>query len=256
MRRVISAPAARPAANLLRRKMRENPDNANVAELGVGTNPGASRPDADAVIVAHAECEEQRQPRSRRAPAVTLDDQHQQSPVHRVEALLVHLQHLHGRRRDRAVDNAVAFDLGIVAHAPEQSVRHAWRATAALGDLMRAALVDGDRGALQRVVELGPVVRHEFDLAIQVSLCGLGEPLLNITHLGVALVWGYRRQMGIVPPYEASPLARVAAPTSITPVRSIPLPKNTVAKNLSSNRPIRSMAGAPPPIRRARLRRR
>jgi leucyl aminopeptidase (aminopeptidase T) len=34
-----------PAANLLRRKIRENPDNANVAELGVGTNPGASRPD-------------------------------------------------------------------------------------------------------------------------------------------------------------------------------------------------------------------
>ena len=34
-----------PAANLLRRKMRESPDNANVAELGVGTNPGASRPD-------------------------------------------------------------------------------------------------------------------------------------------------------------------------------------------------------------------
>ncbi len=34
-----------PAANLLRRKKRESPDNANVAELGVGTNPGASRPD-------------------------------------------------------------------------------------------------------------------------------------------------------------------------------------------------------------------
>jgi aminopeptidase len=34
-----------PHADLLRRKMRENPLNANVAELGVGTNPGASRPD-------------------------------------------------------------------------------------------------------------------------------------------------------------------------------------------------------------------
>jgi aminopeptidase len=34
-----------PAVNLLRRKVRTNPDNANVAELGVGTNPGASRPD-------------------------------------------------------------------------------------------------------------------------------------------------------------------------------------------------------------------
>jgi aminopeptidase len=32
-------------ADLLRRKMWENPDNANVAELGIGTNPGASRPD-------------------------------------------------------------------------------------------------------------------------------------------------------------------------------------------------------------------
>jgi len=32
-------------ADLLRKKMRENPDNANVAELGIGTNPGASRPD-------------------------------------------------------------------------------------------------------------------------------------------------------------------------------------------------------------------
>jgi leucyl aminopeptidase (aminopeptidase T) len=34
-----------PAAELLRRKIRENPLNANVAELGVGTNPGAKRPD-------------------------------------------------------------------------------------------------------------------------------------------------------------------------------------------------------------------
>lgn len=34
-----------PAADLLRRKKRQNRDNANVAELGVGTNPGASRPD-------------------------------------------------------------------------------------------------------------------------------------------------------------------------------------------------------------------
>jgi leucyl aminopeptidase (aminopeptidase T) len=32
-------------ADLLRRKIRENPDNANVAELGIGTNPGARRPD-------------------------------------------------------------------------------------------------------------------------------------------------------------------------------------------------------------------
>jgi len=32
-------------ADFLRRKMRENPANANVAELGIGTNPGASRPD-------------------------------------------------------------------------------------------------------------------------------------------------------------------------------------------------------------------
>lgn len=32
-------------ADLLRRKMRQNPRNANVAELGVGTNPGACRPD-------------------------------------------------------------------------------------------------------------------------------------------------------------------------------------------------------------------
>jgi leucyl aminopeptidase (aminopeptidase T) len=34
-----------PAADLLLRKVSENPDNANLAELGVGTNPGASRPD-------------------------------------------------------------------------------------------------------------------------------------------------------------------------------------------------------------------
>ena len=34
-----------PAAELLRRKIRESPLNANVAELGVGTNPGAKRPD-------------------------------------------------------------------------------------------------------------------------------------------------------------------------------------------------------------------
>jgi leucyl aminopeptidase (aminopeptidase T) len=34
-----------PAADLLRQKIRENPANANVAELGVGTNPGAKRPD-------------------------------------------------------------------------------------------------------------------------------------------------------------------------------------------------------------------
>lgn len=32
-------------ADLLRRKMREDPANANVAELGIGTNPRASRPD-------------------------------------------------------------------------------------------------------------------------------------------------------------------------------------------------------------------
>ena len=31
-----------PAADLLRKKMRESPLNANVAELGVGTNPGRS----------------------------------------------------------------------------------------------------------------------------------------------------------------------------------------------------------------------
>jgi len=34
-----------PAADLLRRKVKESPLNANVAELGVGTNPGARRPD-------------------------------------------------------------------------------------------------------------------------------------------------------------------------------------------------------------------
>jgi len=34
-----------PAADLLRKKVRENPLNANVAELGVGTNPRAKRPD-------------------------------------------------------------------------------------------------------------------------------------------------------------------------------------------------------------------
>lgn len=34
-----------PAAELLRRKIRQSPLNANVAELGVGTNPGAKRPD-------------------------------------------------------------------------------------------------------------------------------------------------------------------------------------------------------------------
>ena len=34
-----------PAADLLRRKIKESPLNANVAELGVGTNPGAKRPD-------------------------------------------------------------------------------------------------------------------------------------------------------------------------------------------------------------------
>lgn len=33
------------AADLLLSKKEENPDNANVAELGIGTNPGASRPD-------------------------------------------------------------------------------------------------------------------------------------------------------------------------------------------------------------------
>ena len=34
-----------PAADQLRRKIRESAANANVAELGVGTNPGAKRPD-------------------------------------------------------------------------------------------------------------------------------------------------------------------------------------------------------------------
>jgi leucyl aminopeptidase (aminopeptidase T) len=34
-----------PVAENLREKIRENPANANVAELGVGTNPGAKRPD-------------------------------------------------------------------------------------------------------------------------------------------------------------------------------------------------------------------
>jgi leucyl aminopeptidase (aminopeptidase T) len=34
-----------PAAEQLRRKVRENAANANVAELGVGTNPGAKRPE-------------------------------------------------------------------------------------------------------------------------------------------------------------------------------------------------------------------
>jgi serine/threonine-protein kinase len=37
------------------------------------------------------------------------------------------------------------------------------------------------------------------------------DPEYANAHLGIALVWGYRRQMGIVAAYEASPLARVAA---------------------------------------------
>jgi serine/threonine-protein kinase len=37
------------------------------------------------------------------------------------------------------------------------------------------------------------------------------DPEYAAAHLGTALVWGYRRQMGIVPPYEAAPMARVAA---------------------------------------------
>ena len=37
------------------------------------------------------------------------------------------------------------------------------------------------------------------------------DPDYAEAHLGIAEVWGYRRQMGIVPPFEATPLARVAA---------------------------------------------
>ncbi len=37
------------------------------------------------------------------------------------------------------------------------------------------------------------------------------DPDYADAHLGIAEVWGYRRQMGIVPPFEATPLARMAA---------------------------------------------
>jgi eukaryotic-like serine/threonine-protein kinase len=41
------------------------------------------------------------------------------------------------------------------------------------------------------------------------------DPEYAGAHLGIAEVWTFRRQMGIVPPYQASPLARVAAQNAL-----------------------------------------
>ena len=57
-----------------------------------------------------------------------LDDRLEETPIHRIKAVWVNLQHVHGTYSDLACYNAVGLDLGIVPDPAQQSIRYARRA--------------------------------------------------------------------------------------------------------------------------------
>ena len=76
-------------------------------------------------------------------PAVELvDDRLEDSHVHIVEAVLVHVQPAEGRLGNLVCDHAVGLDLCVIPNPAQQPVRHSWCPTASLGDLSCAVLLD------------------------------------------------------------------------------------------------------------------
>ena len=64
-----------------------------------------------------------------RATIKTMDDRFKQFAVHQVKALRVHIQHGQGSVGHGFADQAIGFHLGVVAHAAQQTVGDARRAT-------------------------------------------------------------------------------------------------------------------------------
>ncbi len=102
-----------------------------------------------------------------RAAVEVLDDRGHQAAVVRVETFRVDLEHLQRGAGDGGGDDAAGLDLGVVAHAAQQTVGDARRAAGALGDLAGAFRLARDaedlggaahdRGELERAVELQPL---------------------------------------------------------------------------------------------------
>src|SRR5258706_6980975 len=76
-----------------------------------------------------------------RAAVEALADHREVPAIERVEAGVIDREAIERMRGHRAVDRAVAFDRGEVAHAAQQAVRDAGRAARAAPDLLRAVLV-------------------------------------------------------------------------------------------------------------------
>src|SRR5262245_36267288 len=72
-----------------------------------------------------------------RAAVELLDHGEQELAVHRVEAVRIHLEQVHGGFRDALVDGAIAFHLRVVAHAAQESIRYPRRAARTRRDLTR-----------------------------------------------------------------------------------------------------------------------
>ena len=76
-------------------------------------------------------------------PAVELvDDRPEDSHVHIVEAVLVHVQPAEGRFGDLVCDHTVGLDLRVIPNPAQQPVRHSRCPTASFGDLSCAVLLD------------------------------------------------------------------------------------------------------------------
>src|SRR5207248_11118020 len=80
------------------------------------------------------------------------DDGQQQLAINVVETVLVDFEHLQRRLRSGLIDFAVPANLGIIAHAAQQTVRDAGCSTTTAGDFQGTGSVDSHvenfRGAL------------------------------------------------------------------------------------------------------------
>ena len=66
----------------------------------------------------------------------------QQSSVHRVETVRVHLEHVHRAHGHRLRYNAIRLYLGEIANASQQAIDNSRRSAGPAGNLARAARFD------------------------------------------------------------------------------------------------------------------
>ena len=94
-------------------------------------------------------------PPSRPPSVEILDDQHQQTPIERIETLRVDLQHAHGGVGGSTRDGAGVLDLRVVAYAAQQAISDARRTARAACDLVGAVVIAFDAQDTRRAAHNG-----------------------------------------------------------------------------------------------------